>query len=56
MRCTEGIASFDLSSVYQTVTDTVYVDDCCHVNELGNRLMAERIADIFFQEETRGPA
>jgi len=48
----EGVLSFDLTQVYSDVTDTVYIDNCCHVNALGNQLMAERIADIIVESET----
>lgn len=41
----EGIAFLDLSLIYADVTETIYVDNCCHVNELGNRLMAAPIAE-----------
>jgi hypothetical protein len=39
-----GVRFHDLTGVYGEVQDTVYVDDCCHVNELGNRLLATAMA------------
>ncbi len=39
----DGVAVVDLTGMFGDVTETVYADDCCHLNELGNRLMAERI-------------
>lgn len=39
-----GVAFTDLTDVYVGVSERIYVDDCCHVNELGNRLLAQRIA------------
>lgn len=41
----EGVASYDLRRVYATTEETVYVDSCCHLNELGLRLLGEAIAD-----------
>jgi hypothetical protein len=40
-----GVRFHDLTDVYRDVAETVYVDDCCHVNELGNVLMAEAIRE-----------
>jgi hypothetical protein len=34
----------DLTMIYATEKETVYADSCCHVNELGNRIMSEAIA------------
>jgi hypothetical protein len=42
----EGVAFSDLSGVFRDVADPVYVDDCCHLNERGNRLLAEAIGRI----------
>ncbi len=46
-----GVPAFDLTMIYSDTSDTVYIDSCCHVNELGNRLMAQSIADIIVREE-----
>jgi len=35
-----GIAAFSLSQIYKDVEATIYVDNCCHVNVEGNRIMA----------------
>jgi hypothetical protein len=40
----EGVRSVDLTGVFAGVRETVYVDACCHVNELGNELLAHAIA------------
>jgi hypothetical protein len=48
----EGVPSFDLTGIYAEEARTVYVDACCHVNALGNELMADRIADIIVREES----
>ena len=39
----DGVAVVDLTGMFGDVAETVYADDCCHLNELGNRLMAVRI-------------
>ena len=49
----DGVAAFDLTGLYAKESRTVYVDACCHVNELGNELLAERIADTIVREESR---
>lgn len=35
----------DLTTVYSTIDEQVYRDTCCHVNELGNQLLASAIVD-----------
>jgi hypothetical protein len=41
----QGVSFTDLSMVFADVPDTLYIDDCCHFNQLGNEIMAEAIAD-----------
>lgn len=41
----QGVHCYDLTEVFAEVEDTLYVDECCHVNELGNLLLARAIAD-----------
>ena len=43
---TEGIAFFDLRQLYDDVTSTIYRDECCHFNQGGNDLLANRIAEL----------
>ncbi|MBI2499723.1 hypothetical protein HYV88_05765 [Candidatus Woesearchaeota archaeon] len=40
----KGINVVDLTMVYKDVNQQVYCDTCCHVNEVGNRILAEEIA------------
>lgn len=40
---TEGLTVVDLTDIFKKVTETVYVDDCCHINKYGNEIMAEAI-------------
>jgi len=39
----DGVAFVDATDVYAETKDTIYVDSCCHVNALGNRLLLDRI-------------
>lgn len=38
-----GIHAYSLSQIYNDVPETVYIDDCCHVNGMGNATMAQAI-------------
>lgn len=51
-----GVPAFDLTPIFADVAETIYVDSCCHVNERGNQIIAERIADIIVKEENRRAA
>jgi len=37
---------YDLTQIFHDVPDTMYIDSCCHVNDLGNMKFAEDIATI----------
>lgn len=39
----EGLLFAPLTGIYKNTVETVYIDTCCHVNETGNRLLAEEI-------------
>jgi len=39
-----GVAFIDTSRVFQREARTVYIDNCCHVNQLGNDLLADALA------------
>lgn len=39
----EGIHAASLRDLYATTREAVYTDGCCHVNDTGNRLMAEAV-------------
>jgi hypothetical protein len=41
----DGVNSFQLSGIFKEVADTVYRDNCCHLNERGNIIMAEKILE-----------
>ena len=39
----QGVKFFDLSRIFADVPETLYIDWCCHLNERGNRLLADQI-------------
>ncbi|RIL07891.1 MAG: hypothetical protein DCC71_01430 [Proteobacteria bacterium] len=41
----DGIAFHDLTGVFAGRDETIYRDDCCHVNAHGNALLARAVAD-----------
>lgn len=48
----DGLDAVDLTEIFAGTTETVYGDDCCHLNDLGNRMLVERVID----EVRRRPA
>lgn len=38
-----GVPILDLTAIFSNTEDTVYKDDCCHLNDLGNQIMADAI-------------
>ena len=42
----QGVRFHDLTEIFADVEAEVYLDNCCHVNELGNRILASKIGDI----------
>jgi len=40
-----GVAFYDLSDVFEDVGQTLYVDNCCHFNAEGNKILAKAIAE-----------
>jgi lysophospholipase L1-like esterase len=40
-----GIQIFDLTQIYNDNYETLYSDNCCHLNQRGYQLMASAIAD-----------
>jgi hypothetical protein len=40
-----GVAFHDLSDAFAEVAETLYVDNCCHFNGEGNRVLADAIGD-----------
>ena len=44
-----GVRFSDLTGVFSGVRETIYVDDCCHMNERGNHLLAKSIAAVIIE-------
>jgi len=42
----QGIPVNDLTNIFSSVSETVYKDDCCHLNSRGNKMLAEAIVAI----------
>jgi hypothetical protein len=42
----QGVEFFDLTDMFAKETRTVYSDTCCHVNDLGNTLLEEKICGL----------
>ena len=36
---------FDLTGIFSNTDNTIYIDDCCHLNNLGNQIMANAVVD-----------
>jgi hypothetical protein len=45
-----GVPATNLSMVFRDVAETTYVDSCCHLNELGNRIVSAAIASALAQK------
>lgn len=41
----EGVNFHDLTGIYSEHPQTLYIDWCCHVNQEGNEILADHIAD-----------
>jgi hypothetical protein len=41
----DGVNFVDLTMLFKDVQDAVYEDDCCHVNQRGNDLIAAKLAE-----------
>jgi hypothetical protein len=41
----EGVRFVDLSSAFREVSETTYIDRCCHYNELGIEIVVDRIVE-----------
>ncbi|MFT5444554.1 MAG: hypothetical protein ACI8W3_003611 [Myxococcota bacterium] len=50
----DGLAFDDLTMVFRDIEETVYIDGCCHVNELGSKTMAVEIARLIRDRFTAG--
>ncbi|MEM7050802.1 MAG: hypothetical protein AAF604_14135 [Acidobacteriota bacterium] len=51
----DGVAFHDLTMLFAQVEETLYIDDCCHLNQRGNELMAAAIGEILEAELDSAP-
>ncbi|MBI1387683.1 MAG: hypothetical protein GC154_04480 [bacterium] len=42
----DGVPFYDLTPLFQQTPETVYMDDCCHFNDLGQEILARKIGDV----------
>jgi hypothetical protein len=45
-----GVRIFSLVDLYSNVKETVYVDDCCHINHIGHRFLVNEVTDRLIDE------
>ena len=48
-----GVRFLDLTDVFKTTKEPIYVDTCCHMNERGNEIIALRIAESIVDDLNR---
>jgi hypothetical protein len=44
------VPAVDLTGIFHETPATVYVDACCHMNELGNQIMAQHIVSVIAEQ------
>jgi lysophospholipase L1-like esterase len=49
-----GVPGADLTGIFASTTETVYKDDCCHLNALGNQIMADTIVSNVMTRQSAG--
>ncbi len=49
----KGISFHDLSLLFHSVTEPLFLDSCCHFNSRGNEILAEKMAEIIRSEKRR---
>lgn len=50
-----GVPSHSLVAVFAETHETVYADDCCHLNQRGNDIVADAMAAVFSAVPTAPP-
>ncbi len=51
----QGVRFVDLTRLFEDIDQPIYIDSCCHYNQVGNRLLAERLAQELLAERARNP-
>lgn len=46
-----GVRLIDLTTIFSKVSDTLYVDSCCHVNPTGSEMLAGAIGDFIRESD-----
>lgn len=49
-----GVEFHDLTLLFESNTQTTYRDDCCHLNDAGNAILAQQIADAIKSKPAQG--
>jgi hypothetical protein len=49
-----GVPSVDLTGIFASTKETVYKDNCCHLNGLGNQIMADAIVSSVVARQSAG--
>jgi hypothetical protein len=49
-----GVPMFDLTGIFSDTDETVYRDACCHLNDLGNRIMADAVVSHLMLYQAEG--
>lgn len=44
-----GLPVYDLTQVFNDTKETVYIDSCCHINSLGNQIVAQAMVDLILK-------
>jgi hypothetical protein len=45
----KGVHFYDATEVFDHRTEILYVDDCCHFNQLGNEILADFVAEAILE-------
>ncbi|MEM7051102.1 MAG: hypothetical protein AAF604_15640 [Acidobacteriota bacterium] len=51
----DGIPFFDLTLAFRQVQEPLYIDSCCHFNQLGNEVLAREVARIIVEDLRKNP-
>jgi hypothetical protein len=49
-----GVTATDLTKLFRDTRETTYMDTCCHLNELGNRMLSKQIAATLTESQKSG--
>lgn len=49
----DGIHFHDVTSVFKSVTNQIYVDVCCHVTAEGDNILAKKMGELIVEDMTR---